>query len=237
MQLPDPLAPLPWEPFIIAPLGDVQAGSEGTDWDHLEAHVEKALRAGAWFIGTGDYSDFLSPSNRKALQSSGLYDTAINLIEAWHDEWLERLQRVLKPTAGRWLGLVHGHHFYPYPDGETTDTKLARFLHAPYGGTSSIINVTFQNSNKKRAEAKVYVAHGEGSGFRFLDRVAPGFPDVDLFVMGHNLDSKLGRSGRAQGSYVEQKGMRPLPIGGSFYRLTPREKQDYNDVLIEPWSP
>lgn len=231
------------------------------------------MKAGAYYLGTGDYSDFLSPSNRKALKVSGLYDTATDLIESWHDEWLGRLQEVLKPTAGRWLTMVEGHHYYAYSDGTTTDTRLANCLGAPFGGTSSVVRLTFQDSNRHSAAYNIFVTHGEGRGFGHLRRLAPGFPGVDMFVQGHNCElsdevlsciefygrpgqlkmrerdqrlvlaggfmrgyaagSRLGRSGRASGSYVEQRGLRPLAIGGRQYRLTPTFRDGCGVVEVE----
>ena len=180
---------LPWQPIHIMPVGDFQLGSPGTDIKRLKSHIQYGLDIGAFFLGTGDYTDFLSPSNRRFLKNAGLYDTANEMIERWHREHLEELQEILKPTRGLWIGLHEGHHFFEYGDGSTSDTELCRFLEAPFLGTFSVTRLQFRDSNNHVADCLIWSHHGEGGGMDPLNRlmkVAPGFPQVDIFVQGHN---------------------------------------------------
>ena len=51
----------------------------------------------AYFVGTGDYVDFLSPSNRVRLANAGLYDTALQVIRDKATELVDELyERYLK---------------------------------------------------------------------------------------------------------------------------------------------
>ena len=180
---------LPWREVRIMPIGDIQAGSPGTDWSRLRRHIQWGVDHDCWFIGMGDYSDFLSPSNRRALRNSGLYDTATDLIERWHDEHLKELTDVLLPTKGRWLGMHEGHHYYEYSDGTTTDTRLCQSLEAPFLGTCSVLRLPFRDGSKHGVDCLIWGHHGEGGGddpLRRLMRVAPGFPQIDIFLQGHN---------------------------------------------------
>lgn len=196
MEVNDALIPtrfksrvLPWEPVTICTLGDLQWGSPGTDVKRIREHVYKGVDMGALWLGTGDYTDFLSPSNRRYLKNAGLYDTATELIERWHREQLEEIKAVLAPTRGMWLGLHEGHHFFEYGDGTTCDTELAAFLEAPFLGTCAVTRLTFRDESKHSVETLIWSHHGQGAGSDPVGKlmaVAPGFPQVDIFVQGHN---------------------------------------------------
>ena len=180
---------LPWEKFILMPIGDLQAGSDGFDAKRLKEHIRYGLDIGAHFQGTGDYTDFLSPSNRRYFKNAGLYDTATGLIERWHREHMEEVKDIFKPTIGMWTGLLEGHHYYPYDDGTTSDTDLCSYLQAPFLGTCALTVLTFEDNNKHQVECMILSQHGEGGGADPLRRLmaqAPGFPQVDVFIQGHN---------------------------------------------------
>lgn len=254
------------------PIGDIQLGSPGVDKDRLRRHIKWGVEHNVFWLGMGDYTDFLSPSNRRYLKNAGLYDTATDLIEQWSRQQLDELKDILAPTRGMWLGLHEGHHYFQYEDGTTTDTELARYLDAPFLGTCAVTRLHFAEKTHK-VECLVWSHHGEGGGQDPLNRllkVAPGFPQVDIFVQGHNtqIDARPkdniwfyggpGRlrmrdrtqmfvasggfmrgyqqgsrhAGRAQGSYVEKGMMRPTAIGGPLITVTPRHRQDYNELDI-----
>lgn len=180
---------LPWEPIQIMPIGDVQLGSPGVDVARLRKHVQWGVDHGVFFIGMGDYTDFLSPSNRRYLKNAGLYDTASGLIEKWHREHMEEVKEILAPTRGMWMGLHEGHHYFEYGDGTTCDTELAQFLEAPFLGTCAVTRLRFRRPEGGGVDCLVWSHHGEGGGQDPLNRllkVAPGFPQVDIFVQGHN---------------------------------------------------
>ena len=189
----------PWKPMKIVPLGDLQVGSEGFGDSRFKRFMDEALRQDAYFIGMGDYSDFLSPSNRTKLKNAGLYDTAQGLIEEWHMAQLDKIKELLRPTKGRWLGLLQGHHYYEFDPSTTTDTELARFLEAPFLGDCAMMRVSFtqpSGKGKPRVQSStIWAHHGAGSGVSAasaltkLERYA-GYVDADVMMMGHQ--SKRG---------------------------------------------
>lgn len=181
----------PWERVAIMPVGDIQLGSPGTDLKHLRQHIQWGVDNDVYFLGMGDYTDFLSPSNRRHLKNSGLYDTAMDIIEEIGHRHLETLQEVLAPSVGRWLGLHEGHHTYEFGDGTTTDTLLAQYLKTPFLGTAATTRLKFRGpKGGQSVDCLIWSHHGEGSGasdpVARLKKVAPGFPQVDIFVQGHN---------------------------------------------------
>lgn len=177
--------------LVIAPLGDFQwNGDKGpTAQDSLKRHIDYCLEQDAYYIGVGDYIDFLSPSGRKKLMSADLYECSqaaiVDKAMALNQEVYEKF---LMPTRGRWLGLVEGHHFFEWA-GETTDQHLAALLKTTFLGTSAYINIPV-------ADITLYTHHGlgggilPGTGINRLYHIANGLPRADFYLMGHN--TKMG---------------------------------------------
>lgn len=188
---------IPWrtgdpKPFVIAPLGDIQwTGKAGsTAKDLLRRHIDRCLELDAWFVGLGDMTDFASPSNRQRLRAAALYETAEAVIDDKAlDLTLELYQEFLQPTKGRWLGMVHGHHFHNLKTGETTDQRLCQLLDTTFLGTSAFIRLQFDQRGQ-RGNVVLWVHHGCGGGMKAhaplnkLENVAP-YWDADVFIVGH----------------------------------------------------
>lgn len=186
---------LPWQELKIMPIGDIQyTGPRGaSDMDRLERHVKWGVEQGAVFVGMGDFSDFLSPSNRQRLREAGLYDTAEEVIDQAALNIEQDIMDTLRPTRGRWLGYIEGHHFYTALDGTTTGQRMAKFLGCPYLGDSAIMRLTFREENSNRSVVlKMFVHHGHGGATTYggilnrLERFAARFPDVQLIMTGHH---------------------------------------------------
>lgn len=181
-------------PIIIAPIGDIQwAGRRGpTSIDTLKRHLDLCLSLNAWYVGLGDYIDFMSPSNRQRMKSAALYDTANDVVdEAALSLVMELYDQFLKPTTGRWLGLVHGHHWSQLQTGETTDQRLCQLLKAKFLGTSAFIRLVFSTPNSQdRNPLTLFVHHGCGGGMKAsaplnrLENILP-YWDADIFLLGH----------------------------------------------------
>jgi hypothetical protein len=190
---------LPLEEVMVLPIGDIQYGAEGCDLDRLKRHLEWGLKHGAYFTGMGDYMDVASPSNRKVLMSARphLYDSVRAFMEEAMHEKLNKLWPVLEPTKGRWLGLVSGHHLWPFEDGSTTDTVLASRLECPYmGDGAALVILQFNsqlNGTTKRTSygtARIWFHHGVGMGqtmgaaLNRLQWIMQRFM-ADVYLIGH----------------------------------------------------
>ena len=182
---------------VIAPIGDIQwSGGDGpTALDHVKRHIERAMKLKAWFVGMGDYIDFMSPSNRMRLTSAALYDTAQQVVsDAGFRLCQEVYQDILKPTKGRWLGLLEGHHFYEV-QGQTSDMWLAKALGCSFLGTSAYIRL-------EPSGVVLWVHHGNGGGstpgasLNTLSRVAAGLGGADVYMMGHTTRLSVSRLSR-----------------------------------------
>lgn len=192
-------------PVTICPIGDIQwAGHKGDiAYDHFQEHIQRCLSLpNPLFIGMGDYGDFASPSNREAFRQGRFYDTAQRVVE---DKALDLIidvyQLFLKPTKGKWLGLLHGHHYFPLKSGGTTDMRLAAMLDAPFLGDCAVVTLQFGGKDRKypsgTGSVKIWAHHGCGDSvfphgpLNKLYRVAPNW-NVDIMLMGHQTKKAIG---------------------------------------------
>ena len=188
--------------IVVSPIGDIQySGKEGpTAHEHVKRHIDRVLAletkdTAVRFIGMGDYIDFLSPSNRQRLTSANLYDTAKMTIEDKARTLTEEVfEELLKPTVGKWLGLLEGHHFFEF-QGTTSDITLAEMLKAPFLGTSAYVRL-------EPSGVVLYAHHGMGggilptSGINKLYHHSAGLHGADVYLMGHNTKLAVSRLSR-----------------------------------------
>ncbi len=172
------------------PVGDVQYGAEGCAFDKFKRHMEWGMKHGAYFVGLGDYLDVASPTGRQKIRNADFYDSVHAALEDKVHEQLEKFYTAVKGTEGRWIGLVHGHHYYEFQDGTMTDVILAERLRAPYLGTCGIVQIKFQTGTIKQT-GQIWIHHGQGSGATMasplnkLEKMMSRFPTVDVFLLGH----------------------------------------------------
>lgn len=186
------------EPLLLMPVGDIQwSGERGdTTLELLKRHIAWGVEHKAWFLGMGDTIDFMSPSNRQRLSSAALYDSAMDVIDDKAMELTEEIyHKALKPSKGRWLGMLEGHHFCQLKSGMTTDMRLCQMLDTKFLGTSAMIRLVFsrvrKSAVKDRGNVVIWAHHGIGGGQRAgsplnkLDLLPAAF-DADIFLMGHS---------------------------------------------------
>lgn len=182
---------LPKGPFTIAPVGDIQYGSQGCAEKLLRDHIDKAIANDWWLLGMGDYLDAMSPSNRKRMVAANTenYDSVRDLIDdAFQRKVSDLAQGPLAGTEGRWLGMVEGDHGWTLEDGQPCDALLAAKLKARFLGSSAIVSVHQKGVDRP---LRIFVTHGRGSSVSatgktlHLERLLNAF-DVDIALMGHS---------------------------------------------------
>lgn len=177
------------KPFALAPLGDIQWNGDPADIDYkgLERHIARCLDEKAYFIGMGDYIDFASPSSRQKLLGSGAYDGPMKKLDDVADFLVQDVyQRFLKPTVGRWIGMLEGHHFWQYKAGDTSDMRLCTLLGTQHLGTEAGLEIV----SPREGSFKVWAHHGFGAGsegalLNKLKLQAADWEGVRVFLMGH----------------------------------------------------
>ena len=199
---------LPLTETTICPIGDLQYGAFACDIERFKEHIAYTQSLpNPWYIGMGDYCDFGSPSNRGALQAlidqGTLYDTAQDVLNGAAQEHLEEVAELLRPTHSRWLGMLAEHHFWTFPNGETSDMRLCQLLDAPFLGTCAVVRVILKSG--KRApdvQLKIWAHHGRGSGtsqaapLNKLEKIAAGWEDIDVFFMAHHHKQAMAKIAR-----------------------------------------
>lgn len=216
----------------VIPVGDIQwagATAKQTALEALKQTIARGVDLGAWFVLTGDAVDFASPSNRARLDAANLYDTAADVIAAKANALVEELFEVaLKPSVGRWLGIVAGHHYYKFPEGDTTDMRLARLLKTRFLGDCALIRLEFVLGKKTWIPGIMWVHHGAGAGqtgyypLLRLEKVAAAWEEVDVFVVGHTCKSahEYAQKLRARWATLDLTHRKIILVGAGGYAKT-----------------
>lgn len=181
-------------PVTVIPIGDIQwnGSTNHTALSTLQETIRRGCEDDAYFIGMGDYIDAYSPSNRQRLRGAALYDTAEEVIDQASQQLVDSLyNQALKPSKGRWLGLLEGHHFTEFSHGQTSDQYLAKLLGAPFLGTTALIRLVLSH-NANKSSVVLWAHHGAGGGGKVgtplskLENLAPYWGGVDVFLIGHS---------------------------------------------------
>jgi hypothetical protein len=185
-------ATTPFPRLNIYPVSDVQYGAQGCDMDRFKRYIQRGIEdEHGYFVGVGDLVDVASPSGRQKIKSADFYDSVTEALAAQAKLHMDAVYSVLRPTKGRWLGFVSGHHYYEFSEGKTSDTILADRLEAPFLGTCGIVQVRLETSAGKTSTCQLLLHHGEGSGRAIsapLNKLIPyaySFPTIDIFLIGH----------------------------------------------------
>jgi hypothetical protein len=205
--------------FTIAPLGDIQYGSQGCSTSLLKKDVARIADKKQFVVGMGDYTDPMSPSNRHALKvaATGLYESTLDLIDGAVERMVGDLATLLQPIPPKnWLGLLGFDHGWEFQDGQPSDALLARKLKSEYLGHSTIINV---HQGTHIRPLRIFATHGKGGSVSstgktlHLERLLASF-DVDIVIMGHShlkygaplqrLTTKVKKNGETR-LYAENK--------------------------------
>jgi hypothetical protein len=200
--------------ILVMPIGDIQWSGRDSEvaLGMLRRHVEWGAERGAYFLGMGDYIDFMSPSNRARFASAALYDTALKTVDdkarsLVEDLWL----KALLPSRGRWLGLLEGHHFHEYRDGTTTDQDLAARLDAPFLGSCAFVRLVLQRTKTQRGNVIVWCHHGVGGGVTLgaslnqLERLLASW-EADIYLIGHHHKKVAGPIDRVEAAWNGSRG-------------------------------
>ncbi len=219
---------LPKKSFAIAPLGDIQWDPEVCAVQLLKDHIQYVMDNydNVYWIGMGDYIDFMSPSNRKRYKNADLYDTSAKGIDASAKTQVDELyEKALYLTKGKWLGLLEGHHYHNFLNGTTTDQYLAGLLDTKFLGSCTMIELHFADQSRRvKGSMVIWAHHGVGGGTTIgaplnkLEKIANQF-DADIFLMGH-VHKKAGAPItriRKVGMKIVEREMR-LVITGSFLK-------------------
>lgn len=177
--------------ILLMPVGDVHFGTKGWPERKFRAHLQWGLDRGAHFIGMGEYLDFTSYSQREIM--APLRDSVRKQMDDMIKLRTEELAEIMKPTKGRWVGLLEGDHRWDFENATSIDQYLADKLETSFLGTSALVRLHPSKAPKDHPEADtiVLVHHGTGSSrtsgghLNMLDKQVEGI-HADVYLMGHS---------------------------------------------------
>lgn len=188
--------------FHLIPFGDVHRDSPHHAHDHWQADLDEWRgMKDCLFLGLGDYTDFLSTSERvRVRDGDGLHDSTQDSLGKLARKQIALLAGELDFMRGRLIGLVNGNHYYLFKDGTTGDHMLASKLDTEFLGVAAFVRVVFifpgsTNRPNRSAALDIFCHHGVGAGQKphaslaAVARMAE-WADADIVLQGH--DHKRG---------------------------------------------
>ena len=150
------------KPIYLIPFGDIHRYAPLCDVDKWLEFLSWAKgKNNAYFLGFGDYLDFLSFSERRALVNASLHESSYQTIDDLMISQTKRLTSELEFMKGRIVGFIEGNHYGALQSGMTTTQMMCEALKAKYLGVSSFIRLVF-NYGKKSASVDIWAHHGKG---------------------------------------------------------------------------
>lgn len=228
-------------PIHIVPFGDVHWGHPMFSMDTWKRFVTTYKdRDDVLFFGMGDYQDFMSSSERRAMAqaSAQLHEGSVELIDQLMQDRMDQFTNQIRWMGDRLIGLIEGNHYFGFQDGRTSTMKMAEELKTKYLGVSALIRLAL-SLNTSNTTIDIWAHHGRaggqlaGSPFNTIEKMQLGMR-ADIYVMGH--DHSIGTLPKAMmeprlniktGEVEIHERRIALVRSGSFLRGYVKGKQSY----------
>jgi hypothetical protein len=210
----------------IIPIGDMHIGNAGFDRKRLKDLVAWIKdRPNIYWIGMGDYIDAINIDDKRFDVKSvdSLYLSKLDNIVIYQ---INEATAMLKPIAGKCMGLIEGNHEKAVKMKYHIDpvAALAYNLNTKILGDCAAIRVRFAGNNRSRIFT-IFAVHGNTGGRhgggkinRLEDML--GFFDADIYLMAHAhikaLESRSQMGLDRLGNLIKKKKI--LAVTGSFLK-------------------
>lgn len=191
--------------FKIVPLGDIHAGVMHCDEDLIGKAIDDIHREkNTYWIGMGDYGDYVTPSDFKRWDGRILAPWMRSHEDNIGATQVDYLNDMFSPIWGKCLGLIEGNHeesirkYGHYNSMEELLKRARKKADVPYAGVSCMLRLHFVRNGKDCTTGKgevndfiIHARHGEGaartSGARALAvlRLSDVFINAHITLMGH----------------------------------------------------
>jgi len=179
--------------FRLYPLGDIHIGTKHCAEDKVK---EKIKEIGgnplAWWIGMGDYAEFISPKDKR-------WDSKV--ISEWVDQdniaedQTKRIVDLFTPIAGKCIGLLAGNHENSIRryNHDNVQKNICERLSVTNLGYSAWIKFIFRRSGGEGHVIKSVFSHGagcaitKGAKINRLERFMDAF-NARIYAIGHMHD-------------------------------------------------
>lgn len=179
--------------FAIQPFGDIHRDSANCDvkkWHRDLDHWRKE-DIPTLYLGMGDYNDFASWSERRAIRNSKLHDDTRRTLHEVARKNIAVLAQEIEFMRGNIIGLIEGNHIWEFDDGTTSADELGERLGTQSLGYVSYIRLSV-SSYGRRFPVDIFACHGKGGGKLLgtsINKVADMrtiSPMADIYIMGHD---------------------------------------------------
>ena len=155
------------EPIDLIPFGDIHWGSRSCAKENFRAlckWAKEKISKGRkiFFLGTGDYLDLASYSERRILGDPKIHSTTKETIDDLYKRQADDFCEEIEFMRGRIIGMVEGNHYGKLESGVTTTQIICQRFGCRYLGGSSFIKLQFAHTGKDRTRnaIKIWVHHG-----------------------------------------------------------------------------
>ncbi len=237
--------------FNLRPFSDIHRDNPGLAKDKWNEFLDDSAKLkNALFLGVGDYFDSFSTSERIILSNSSIHESTKKNMENEAESKVLALAKELKFMDGKLIGLLGGNHFIQFPDGTTSDMRLANKLNTDYLGSCSAIRITFVPNAKRSCKVSVdiFAHHGKGAGQTTVGRMMSvekmtQICEADIFLAGHNhargilpLGDKLRIDNNGAGLFIRSRHCWIGRTGGFLRGYVDGEASYIVDALMPPTS-
>jgi len=130
-----------------------------TDKALFREWVARVIERDAYVFLVGDSFDFARSHYRRHQKSYQDDESSPEAIDAWHEEDIRALAKMLEPIKRRILGVVRGNHFHSFLDNTDSEQHLCRMLGVRYLGVEAAIRLDMGDESMV-----LYLHHDGGSG-------------------------------------------------------------------------
>ena len=232
-------------PINLSATGDWHCGSTSHDRGSFIEYLEEAKSLNAYLIGTGDYIDLMSTSERHNYLQVEFHDQTRNSFDEFVIARVTELAELIKKYYGnRIIGLAGGNHYYTTSYGLSSDQLLCQLLGCRYLGVNSLTRIVFDYDKSTNASLKadVCIHHGLsggrtcGTSINKLQQIANNF-NADILLMGHDHNRVIDYINRLEMSYNGKFVNRRMLLArtGSFLKAYEPNRPSYAvDALYPP---
>jgi len=158
--------------FELTPVGDIHLDTDlcsKEHWDRFKKEEKEKIASGKkkFYLGMGDYTDFMSDSERYAVLVSKFHDTSKKSFDHFIKDKIDRLVDDLSFMSGRLLGLHEGNHYHLFASGITSTQYMCEKLGCKYLGGTALHRISFSNFDRSMLSVDIFSAH-HGTGGRLL---------------------------------------------------------------------
>lgn len=235
------------EPIYLFPFGDIHRSAPNCDVERWLEFLEWAKsKKRAYFLGMGDYDDFVSGSERLVLNKRGLHESTVQTLEGVYETHTIRLWNEIKFMNGKLIGLIEGNHYGEFESGITTTQYLAQKMKCKYLGVNSFIRLVFKQKARNTTNVlDIWAHHGKGGARKVggsLNRVEDMLfaANADIYLMGHDHKKScsyvptMELSGQGNSLRLVQK-KKLIARTGSFLKGYVDDKKSYvADMALNP---